>query len=413
MAMTSMPGTTPNGQGTEPRSRAGGVRIAGFSIRLTPGAYILAILVALVSATRLRAVVPGWPAGAYAVATVSLGVLVLASMIGHELAHAAIARRHGVRGREISVGFFGGSAHGTYRLPSPRALWHVAAAGPAVSLAAAGAGAAAAAGISALGGGKLAVTVLTYAVWINAVLGVVALLPGTGLDGGRILQALVWARTGNPVRARFASARTGQVTGAALAAGGLVALALGYIGGLLIALISLVMIAASRTEARRALYTAQLSGLVVRDVVPRECSPRRNRPQDPRPPSRSTEPRPDETLTTVTDRTYRVRRGERAANYAKRDGRPIQNDPAGSQRQREPSASTWPRPGRRSRDYAGLRPWKVRRRSPTQASGFSQGMKWPPWSWALTLTWLHQPAWGLVLNARTRSSAVWTPGGFS
>jgi hypothetical protein len=125
------------------------------------------------------------------------------------------------------------------------------------------------------------------------------------------------------------------------------------------------------------------------------------------------EPRPDETLTTVTDRNYRVRRGEGAVDYAKRDGRPIQNDPAGSQRQREPSASTWPRPGRRSRDYAGLRPWKVRRRSLTQAPGFSQGMKWPPWSWALTLTWLHQPAWGLVLNARTRSSAVWTPGGFS
>jgi len=61
----------------------------------------------------------------------------------------------------------------------------------------------------------------------------------------------------------------------------------------------------------------------------------------------------------------------------------------------------------------GLRPWKVRRRSLTQASGFSHGMKWPPRSWALTLTWLNQSAWGLVVNARTRSSAVWMPGGFS
>jgi hypothetical protein len=61
----------------------------------------------------------------------------------------------------------------------------------------------------------------------------------------------------------------------------------------------------------------------------------------------------------------------------------------------------------------GLRPWKVRRRSLTQASGFSQGMKWPPWSWALTLTWLNHSACGLVLNAWTRSLAVWMPGGFS
>lgn len=268
MTMTSMPGTTPNGQDTDPRSRPGGMRIAGFSIRLTPGAYILAILVAVASALRLRAVVPGWPAGAYAVATVSVGVLVLASMIGHELAHAVTARRHGVRGREISVGFFGGSTHGTYQLPTPRALWHVAAAGPAVSLVAAGASVAAAAGISALGGGKLAVTVLTYAVWINAVLCVVALLPAAGLDGSRILQALLWARTGDPARARFASARTGQFAGVALLAAGLVALALGYIGGLPIALLSLLMIAASRAEARQALFTAQVSGLRVRDVVP-------------------------------------------------------------------------------------------------------------------------------------------------
>jgi hypothetical protein len=63
--------------------------------------------------------------------------------------------------------------------------------------------------------------------------------------------------------------------------------------------------------------------------------------------------------------------------------------------------------------YKGLRPWKVRRRSLIQAPGFSQGMKWPPWSWALTLTWLNQSDCGLVLNARTRSSAVRMPGGFS
>jgi hypothetical protein len=37
----------------------------------------------------------------------------------------------------------------------------------------------------------------------------------------------------------------------------------------------------------------------------------------------------------------------------------------------------------------------------------------PPWSWALTLTWLHQSACGPVLNARTRAAAVWMPGGFS
>ena len=268
MTMTRMPGTAPAGRGTDPGRRKGGVRIAGFSIRLTGGAYLLAMVAVVVSALSLGAAVPGWPASAYAAATAGVVVVLLASMIGHELGHAVAARRHGAGSGEISVGFFGGTAHGRYQLPTPRAQWHVAAAGPAVSLAAAGISVAAAAGLSALGAGQLTVMVFAVAAWINAVLGMVSLLPGAGQDGQRIVRALAWARTGDPVHAGLASARTGQVTGAVLAAAGLVALALGYIGGLWIGLISLLMIAASRAEARQVLLTAALSGLRVRDILP-------------------------------------------------------------------------------------------------------------------------------------------------
>lgn len=266
--MTRTPGTAPAGRGTDPGRRRSGVRIAGFSIRVTRGAYILAMLAVVVSALSLGAAAPGWPASAYAAATAGVVVLLLASMIGHELAHAVAARRHGAGSGEISVGFFGGTVHGRYRLPTPRAQWHAAAAGPAVSLAAAGISVAAAAGLSALGAGQLTVLVFAVAAWINAVLGVVSLLPGAGMDGGRIIRALAWARTGDPVRARLTAARTGQVTGAALAAAGLVALALGYILGVGLGLIGFLIIAASWAEARQVLLTAALAGLRVRDVLP-------------------------------------------------------------------------------------------------------------------------------------------------
>jgi len=244
------------------------VRIAGFSIKLTGGAYLLAMLAVVVSALSLGAAVPGWPASAYAAATAGVVVVLLASMIGHELAHAAAARRQGAGSGEISVGFFGGTVHSRYQLPTPRAQWRAAAAGPAVSLAAAGISVAAAAGLSALGAGQLTVLVFAVAGWINAVLGVVSLLPGAGLDGGRIIGALAWARTGDPVRAGLAAARAGRVTGAALAAAGLVALALGYIGGLGMGLVGFLMIAASGAEARQVLLTAALAGLRVRDILP-------------------------------------------------------------------------------------------------------------------------------------------------
>jgi len=268
MTMTRTPGTAPAGRGTDPGRRRGGVRLAGFNIRLTRGAYILAMLAVVISALSLRAAAPGRPAGAYAAATGGVVVVLLASMIGHGLAHAATARRHGARGGEISVGFFGGTMHGRYHLPAPRAQGHTAAAGPAASLAAAGISVAAAAGLSALGAAQLAVLVFAAAAWINAVLGVVSLLPGAGQDGGQIVRALVWARTGDPVRAGLAAARTGQVTGAVLVAAGLAALVLGHIGGLWVGLIGLLMLAASRAEARQVLLTAALAGLRVRDILP-------------------------------------------------------------------------------------------------------------------------------------------------
>src|SRR5690348_8289535 len=107
MTMTRMPGAAPAGRGTDPGRRRGGVRVAGFSIRLTGGAYLLAMVAVVVSALSLGAAVPGWPASAYAAATAGVVVVLLASMIGHELGHAVAARRHGAGCGEVLVGFFG------------------------------------------------------------------------------------------------------------------------------------------------------------------------------------------------------------------------------------------------------------------------------------------------------------------
>src|SRR6185437_2103986 len=138
MSMTRTPGTAPTGRGTDPGCRRGGVRIAGFSIRVTRGAYLLAMLAVVVSALSLGAAAPGWPTSAYAAATAGVVVVLLASMVGHELAHAVAARHHGAGSGEISVGFSCATARTGDTLSRPRAQWHTAAAGPAVSLAAGG-----------------------------------------------------------------------------------------------------------------------------------------------------------------------------------------------------------------------------------------------------------------------------------
>jgi CBS domain-containing protein len=65
------------------------------------------------------------------------------------------------------------------------------------------------------------------------------------------------------------AARVGQFAGVLLIAGGVTALALGYLDGIWPALIGLAMISASRAQAREVLAITALAGLTVRDVLPR------------------------------------------------------------------------------------------------------------------------------------------------
>ena len=102
MTMTRPPATAPaprppaSGRtGPSPRSGPGGPSIAGIPVRLTPGAYLLGALAAGLTALTLPAAAPGRPAIGYLAATAGVVVVLLASLVAHELAHAVVARRYG------------------------------------------------------------------------------------------------------------------------------------------------------------------------------------------------------------------------------------------------------------------------------------------------------------------------------
>lgn len=257
------PAPAPEGGGGANRER----RMTGLRVRLTAGAYVLGALAILVSALSLPAAVPGQGTGAYLSGGVVIAVLLIGGLVLHEIGHALVARRHGERVEQISVGFAGGSRHGLYELPGPRAQWRAAAAGPAVSLVLAAVLGGAAAGLDALGSARLAVIVMTWMAIANAAIGVLSLLPGAGPDGGRIVRALTWARTGNPAGAGLVAARAGQLTGGLLVAGGLAVVVLGYALGLWVTLIGVLALVASRAQSRQLLAAAALAGLRVRDIA--------------------------------------------------------------------------------------------------------------------------------------------------
>ena len=268
MTMIRPPANAPVQPSSDPAS-PGGQRLAGVHVRVTTGGYLLGVLAAGLGALVLPVVTPGKPVLSYLTATAAVVIILLASMVAHELGHAFVVRRY--RGSaEATVGFFGGVSHGRAELPSARAQWQVAVAGPLVSLLLAGVSLAV---LTALGGPARTSTLLPAAVaaaaaWINGLLAVANLIPAAGLDGGRIVRALAWARSGDPTRAILISARFGQVTGAILTAAGITAIVLHHVTGVWAALLGILMITASRAEAGQAMASAALAGLRVRDILP-------------------------------------------------------------------------------------------------------------------------------------------------
>jgi len=243
---------------------------------LTPGAYLLGVLAAGFGALTLPALDPGRSVAGYLAAAAGIVIVLLASMVAHELAHSIMARRYGVR-VPVTIGLFGGvrdgraqrpGSSGERELPGPGAEWRVAAAGPLASLLLCAVSVAAALALSGVGAGLLVVAVAVVGAWINGLLAVANLVPGAGLDGGRIVRALAWARSGDPTRAGLIAARFGQVSGAILTAAGVAALALGYLAGLWFGLMGLLMVVASRAEASQVRTTAALAGVRVRDILP-------------------------------------------------------------------------------------------------------------------------------------------------
>jgi Zn-dependent protease len=118
------------------------------------------------------------------------------SVFGHELAHALMARAEGIEIEEIILHPFGGLARLKTEPQNPRAEFRIAFAGPASSflfalLAFVGAK------VAALGNYEGTVVVFFLIGSGNLLLALFNLFPGYPLDGGRVLRALLWRRTGN------------------------------------------------------------------------------------------------------------------------------------------------------------------------------------------------------------------------
>jgi Zn-dependent protease len=155
-------------------------------------------------------------------------VALFASVVVHELAHALVARRFGVRTHAISLFLFGGVATLECEPPSPLADALVALAGPAMSaaLALAAFGALHVAGaVVPTTAFDIVAAVLAYLTVVNGVLAAFNLIPAYPMDGGRVLRALMWKLRRDRNGATASAALVGMVFAAVFAAAGVIAVA--------------------------------------------------------------------------------------------------------------------------------------------------------------------------------------------
>lgn len=263
----SEPGSSPRPPGT---LKVG--TIAGSDVLVSTSWFLVAGLIAVLVAPVVDQVQPGLGALKY-VAGAAFAVLLYGSVLLHEASHAVVARRFGFTISSITLHFLGGMTAIEGEARRPREEFAIAVVGPLTSIAV-GLAALALRPVTPEGLLLLAVEGLVVA---NLLVGVLNLVPGLPLDGGRVLKSVVWGATGNPHRATLVAGWGGRATAVAVLVWPLVQEQvtgdppdlLDFVLVLVIAMFLWSGASAAMTSAR---LRARLPSLVARDLARRTLS---------------------------------------------------------------------------------------------------------------------------------------------
>ena len=243
-------------------------RIAGFPVNANWSVLVILWLFTWSLASTLPTTAAGYSPGSYWIAGACGATVLLASLLAHELAHAIVARRAGIKVLGVTLWIFGGVTRLGGQAKTPQTAFRIAVAGPATSLLLAALFAGAGAGLRTLGVGHITIGVAWWLAGINALLGVFNLLPGAPLDGGQVLRAWLWRRHGDPTRAAVGAARAGRTLAFVLIAFGLLEFLAGaMVAGVWLAFIGWFIFTAAHTDEASALTRNALTGVRVDEAM--------------------------------------------------------------------------------------------------------------------------------------------------
>lgn len=256
----------PDPQSAQPPQRASAPRgmirigrIAGTDVHVSTSWFLIAALIAYVMGPRVDQVQPGLGGWKYVVGLAFAIALYLAVLL-HEASHAFVARRYGFHVHSITLHFLGGATAIEGEAKRPRQEFWIAVVGPITSLLVG----ATALGLWFLTPAGLLRLVIGGLAGANLVIGVLNLVPGLPLDGGRVLKAGVWAATGRVHTGTVVAAWGGRVTAVLVVAWALWSASAGsVVNPLLLGVVAIFL----WTGATQALHSAKVIGRLARVVA--------------------------------------------------------------------------------------------------------------------------------------------------
>jgi Zn-dependent protease/predicted transcriptional regulator len=250
-------------------------RVFGIEIGLHYSWFLIAFLIVLSVAGEFTAAHKGWSQALIWSLSIVTALLFFVSLLLHELAHSLVAESRGLPVRSITLFALGGVSQIERNPSDAKTEFWMAIVGPITSCVI---------GCVCLGvallcgwtpGTSGATPVIAMLVWlgyINIGLGIFNMIPGYPLDGGRVLRAAIWWKTGNADQSSRIAARIGEVVGFAFIALGLVQVFGGAVfNGLWITFIGWFLIQAAAESYREVAVAPFLAGHHVSDLMSSDC----------------------------------------------------------------------------------------------------------------------------------------------
>jgi Zn-dependent protease/predicted transcriptional regulator len=248
-------------------------RIFGIKIGLHYSWLLIAFLIVFSLASNYHLNHPQWSNSLVVGLAVATALCFFSSLLLHELSHSLMAKAHGLPVHEITLFALGGVSQLGKEATRAKDEFSIAVVGPLTSLFIGFLclGAVALAGGSGATSGPFT-TMLSWLGYINMGLAIFNLVPGYPMDGGRILRAILWWKTGDLDRATRTAARVGQGVAIVFILGGFFGyLRGGGLGSLWIAFIGWFLLQAAResyaeTVLRKILASVRVSDLMLHDL---------------------------------------------------------------------------------------------------------------------------------------------------